>query len=101
MISRRGFLGGAVAAAVAVTLPSIPVPYAAPHAVDVNKGDAFIPEMWAKESLKILEKNMVVSPLVHRDFTEDIYADAYVVASRSIADAIDKEILESIKREIL
>ena len=30
--------------------------------------DAFIPEIWAQESLRLLEESMVVGCLVHRDF---------------------------------
>ena len=30
----------------------------------------FVPEKWAQESTKILEENMVVSELVHRDFVD-------------------------------
>ena len=33
-----------------------------------NDNDAFIPEMWANESLVILEESMVMCNLVHRDF---------------------------------
>lgn len=33
-----------------------------------NDLDAFIPEIWAQESLMILENNMVAANLVHRDF---------------------------------
>jgi len=34
----------------------------------VNDLDAFIPEIWAQESLMILEANMVAANLIHRDF---------------------------------
>lgn len=33
-----------------------------------NDLDAFVPEIWAQESLMILEANMVAANLVHRDF---------------------------------
>jgi hypothetical protein len=33
-----------------------------------NNIDALIPELWAQESLAILEENMVAANLVHRDF---------------------------------
>lgn len=36
--------------------------------------DAFIPELWANESIAILEENMVIGNLVHRDF-ENIIAE--------------------------
>ena len=34
----------------------------------VNDLDAWIPEVWAQESLMILEANMVAANLIHRDF---------------------------------
>lgn len=34
-----------------------------------NSVDALIPELWAQESLAILEENMVIGNLVHRDFS--------------------------------
>lgn len=37
-----------------------------------NDVDAFIPEVWAQESLMILENNMVLGNLVHRDFSDQI-----------------------------
>jgi hypothetical protein len=39
-----------------------------------NDLDAFIPEFWAQETLAILQENMVIANLVHRDF-EPIVAD--------------------------
>lgn len=36
--------------------------------------DAFIPELWANESIAILEENMVMGNLVHRDF-ENVIAE--------------------------
>jgi hypothetical protein len=41
------------------------VPFVSVYANDV---DALIPELWAQESLAILEENMVAANLVHRDF---------------------------------
>lgn len=38
----------------------------------VNDNDAFIPEVWAQESLMILENNLVAANLVHRDFENQI-----------------------------
>lgn len=37
-----------------------------------NSIDAYIPELWAQESLAILEENMVIANLVHRDFSPTI-----------------------------
>ncbi len=34
-----------------------------------NDNDALVPEIWAQETLAILEENMVMSRLVHRDFS--------------------------------
>ncbi len=39
-----------------------------------NDLDAFIPEFWAMETLAILQENMVIANLVHRDF-EPLLAD--------------------------
>lgn len=36
--------------------------------VFANDNDALIPELWANETLMVLENNMVMSQLVHRDF---------------------------------
>ncbi len=44
--------------------------------------DAFIPEMWANESIAILEENMVVGNLVHRDFEPIIASYGDVVNTR-------------------
>lgn len=44
--------------------------------------DAFIPEIWAQESLMILEANMVASSLVYRDFSNDLAAFGDVVNTR-------------------
>jgi hypothetical protein len=41
---------------------------------ETNSLDAFMPEIWANESLSILTENMVISNLVHRDF-EPLVAD--------------------------
>jgi hypothetical protein len=35
----------------------------------VNDNSAYVPQMWAQESLAILEENMVAANLVHRDFS--------------------------------
>lgn len=37
--------------------------------VGANDNDAFVPELWAAESLMILENNVVASALVHRNFS--------------------------------
>ena len=44
--------------------------------------DAYIPELWANESIAILEENMVLGNLVHRDFEPLIAAYGDVVNTR-------------------
>lgn len=51
----------------------------------VNDIDAFIPEMWAQESLMILENNMVAANLVHRDFENEVAQKGDVVNTRKPA----------------
>ena len=54
-------------------------------AVYANSGfDAWYPELWAQESLMILEANMVAANLVHRDFEPLIAAYGDVVNTRSL-----------------
>jgi len=50
--------------------------------VYANDFDAFIPELWASESLAILEENMVVGQLVHRDFSPEIANFGDIVNTR-------------------
>ena len=47
-----------------------------------NDNDAFIPEAWAQEGLAILEENMVVANLVHRDFENEVSDFGDVVNTR-------------------
>lgn len=47
-----------------------------------NDNDAFIPEVWAQESLMVLESNMVATNLVHRDFSNEIASFGDVVNTR-------------------
>jgi len=47
-----------------------------------NDNDAFIPEHWAQEGLAILEENMVIANLVHRDFEDEIRNFGDVVNTR-------------------
>lgn len=37
-----------------------------------NNNDALVPELWAMEAVAILEENMVIGNLVHRDFEDKI-----------------------------
>jgi len=48
----------------------------------VNDLDAYIPEVWAAESLMTLEANMVIANLVHRDFSMELAQFGDVVNTR-------------------
>jgi len=37
-----------------------------------NSLDAYVPELWAEESLIVLEQNIIAAALVHRDFEDEI-----------------------------
>jgi len=37
-----------------------------------NDNDAYVPELWAREGLEVLQENMVMAGLVHRDFENTI-----------------------------
>jgi hypothetical protein len=47
-----------------------------------NVLDAYIPELWAQEGLAILEENMVIANLVHRDFSSVIASYGDTVNTR-------------------
>ena len=47
-----------------------------------NDNDAFIPELWAMEGLTILEENMGIARLVHRDFNSAVANYGDVVNTR-------------------
>lgn len=47
-----------------------------------NDNDALVPELWAEESLAILEETMVTGKLVHRDFENEIARFGDVVNTR-------------------
>src|SRR5690606_11250890 len=47
-----------------------------------NSLDAFVPELWAAETLAILSENMVMANLVHRDFENQIQAFGDIVNTR-------------------
>lgn len=51
-----------------------------------NSLDAFIPELWANESVAILVENMVVANLVHRDFSPLVANFGDVVNTRKPAE---------------
>ncbi len=52
---------------------------------ETNDIDAYIPEFWAQESLMILEANMVVANLIHRDFSDEVAQFGDVVNTRKPA----------------
>jgi hypothetical protein len=47
-----------------------------------NDLDAFVPEVWAQESLMVLEENMVIAGMVHRDFSSEIASFGDTVNTR-------------------
>jgi len=47
-----------------------------------NDNDAYVPEQWANEGLAILEENMVIANLVHRDFESEVRSYGDVVNTR-------------------
>jgi hypothetical protein len=47
-----------------------------------NSIDAYIPEVWAQETLDALEENFVLASLVHRDFEKDVAKFGDVVNTR-------------------
>jgi len=47
-----------------------------------NDNTALIPQLWAQESLAILEENMVMARLVHRDFSDEVANYGDVVNTR-------------------
>ena len=47
-----------------------------------NDNEAFIPERWAQEGLALLQENMVMANLVHRDFESEVREFGDVVNTR-------------------
>lgn len=58
--------------------------------VYANDNDAFIPEIWANESLIILQNQMVMGNLVHRDFSDEVANFGDVVNTRRPNDFTGK-----------
>lgn len=56
------------------------------NSVNTNDNDAFIPELWSQETLALLEENMVLANLVHRDFENDFAKFGEVVNTRRYGD---------------
>ena len=79
-MQRRNFLKVFGAAATLLGIPggaatlagATPVAAAAPvAAATASSMNPMIPEMWAKESLRILQERTVVANLVHKDFGDE------------------------------
>ncbi len=51
-----------------------------------NTIDAYIPEIWANESVAILVENMVIANLIHRDFSSEIANRGDIVHTRKPAE---------------
>jgi hypothetical protein len=66
--------------------------FASPFIVarDGDYPEAFEPELWANESIAILEGNMVAGNLVHRDFEEAIASYGQVVNTRKPSEFLIK-----------
>jgi hypothetical protein len=60
-----------------------------------NDNDALIPELWAQESLAILEENMVMANLVHRDFSPLVASYGDVVNTRRPSEFTTKRKAQS------
>lgn len=58
--------------------------------VYANSLDAFIPEIWANESVAILLENMVASSMVHRDFENELAKFGDIVHTRKPAEFVAK-----------
>lgn len=58
--------------------------------VYANDLDAFVPELWANESLAILEENMVAANLIHRDFENELQTYGDVVNTRRPGEFVAK-----------
>lgn len=60
-----------------------------------NDNDALIPEVWAQESLMILEANMVAANLVYRDFENEVAAYGDVVNAHRPGTFVAKRKIDS------
>jgi hypothetical protein len=54
--------------------------------VYANSIDAYIPELWAQESVAILVENMVIANLIHRDFSNEVAKFGDIVHTRKPAE---------------
>ncbi|MEK0324380.1 MAG: P22 phage major capsid protein family protein [Nitrosopumilus sp.] len=60
-----------------------------------NDLDAFVPEVWAQESLMVLEANMVAANLVHRNFENLIAKQGDVVNTRQPGRFVAKKKIDT------
>lgn len=58
--------------------------------VFANSLDAYIPELWAAESVAILVENMVIANLIHRDFSDEVAKFGDIVHTRKPAEFVAK-----------
>ncbi len=58
--------------------------------VYANSLDAFIPELWAQESVLVLTENMVIANLVHKDFSDQVAKFGDIVHTRKPAEFVAK-----------
>ena len=76
-MNRRGFFSRVVAGNLALwtldgkALKAALTPPIHQKAAQMGMSGAMIPELWARESLRILQENMVIDNLVSRDFSGD------------------------------
>ena len=56
---------------------------------------AYVPEVWAQESLMVLEENMVATNLVHRDFENEVAQYGDVVNTRKPGEFTAKRKIDS------
>jgi len=57
---------------------------------ETNDNDALIPELWAQEALRVLDRNLIVAQLVHRDFEDAIASFGDVVNAHRPASFVGK-----------
>ena len=69
--------------------------------VHANSLDPFVPELWANESLAILEENMVIAQLVHRDFENEVRNFGDVVNTRRPGEftALRKTVSDNVTKQ--
>ena len=56
----------------------------------LNDTDAFVPEIWAQEAVRMLTEQMVYGATVHRDFNDEVAQYGEIVHTRSISELAAK-----------